>query len=346
MTVAVIGGGLAGSLLALELRQQGLPVVLFDAGPPPLSATALSYGAVAAWAAPATPLGQLMRQAPRRWSGLQRRHGALGWRRRWLRLHGPGALQLLRGLPLPCGQMDVARFGAAMPAVLEGQGVRCLRGRVERLARQSGLGGWSWQIDLPGGGVEQVEAVVLAAGARGHDLWPALGAHLRMSWAGVLELHQWPPGYRRGLLLLPGRFERLALERRAAQLQEDSWVVDPGLVPWGDTALVGQISLVRPASDPGGPPDPALMEQRLREGLERFDPVLAEAPGTFRQAPVAFCSDGQPLVGPVPEAPGLWQFCGFSAAFAQVPVLAPLLAAVIAGDATAARHLALLTRPN
>ncbi len=61
---------------------------------------------------------------------------------------------------------------------------------------------------------------------------------------------------------------------------------------------------------------------------------------------MAFCSDGQPLVGPVPEAPGLWQFCGFSAAFSQVPVLAPLLAAVIAGDATAARHLALLTRPN
>jgi glycine/D-amino acid oxidase-like deaminating enzyme len=45
-----------------------------------------------------------------------------------------------------------------------------------------------------------------------------------------------------------------------------------------------------------------------------------------RQAAVAFCSSGAPLVGPVAEAPGLWVFSGFSAAFSQVPVLAPWLA--------------------
>jgi glycine/D-amino acid oxidase-like deaminating enzyme len=42
---------------------------------------------------------------------------------------------------------------------------------------------------------------------------------------------------------------------------------------------------------------------------------------------VSFCSDGQPLVGPVPGAPpGLWVFAGFSAAFGLVPRLAPELA--------------------
>ena len=45
---------------------------------------------------------------------------------------------------------------------------------------------------------------------------------------------------------------------------------------------------------------------------------------------MAFCSEGLPLVGPLAGAPGLWLFTGFSAGFSQVPVLAPLLAQVLA----------------
>jgi glycine/D-amino acid oxidase-like deaminating enzyme len=60
---------------------------------------------------------------------------------------------------------------------------------------------------------------------------------------------------------------------------------------------------------------------------------LDEAIGSavLRQAAVAFSSNGAPLVGPVEDAPGLWLFTGFSGAFAQVPVLAPLLAQRLAG---------------
>jgi len=50
----------------------------------------------------------------------------------------------------------------------------------------------------------------------------------------------------------------------------------------------------------------------------------------LRQAAVAFCSEGLPLVGPLAGAPGLWLFTGFSAGFSQVPVLAPLLAQALA----------------
>ena len=327
MTVAVIGGGLAGSLLALDLRRCGLPVDLFDAAPACAGATALSYGAVAAWAAPPTPLGRLMRQAPRRWAELQRRAGPVGWRRRCMRVHGEGKLRWLAGLPLPCGQVEAARFAPALGALLEREGVVCRRERVQRIEQQ----GDQWRLEVQGGGHHQAAAVVLAAGAYGREIWPAFSDSLWVSWAGVIELERWPASYRRGQLVLPGRFERLGLERSAAQLEQERWVVDAGLVPWGATALLGQISLVRPSPGVGQPPDPALMEQRLREGLERFDPALAQVPGTYRQAPVAFCTDGQPLAGAVPAAPGLWQFCGFSAAFAQVPVLAPGLAAEIAG---------------
>ena len=56
---------------------------------------------------------------------------------------------------------------------------------------------------------------------------------------------------------------------------------------------------------------------------------LAALPGCLRQAAVAFCGEGLPLVGPLAEAPGLWMFTGFSAGFSQVPVLAPLLAQVL-----------------
>ena len=57
----------------------------------------------------------------------------------------------------------------------------------------------------------------------------------------------------------------------------------------------------------------------------------------WHSTPAAFgggedASNGLPLVGPVPQAPGLWVFSGFSGAFAQVPVLAPLLADWLAAE--------------
>ena len=81
-------------------------------------------------------------------------------------------------------------------------------------------------------------------------------------------------------------------------------------------------------------PTAALVSHRLRQAWGasgvRWPTALAEA-GRFHRVPVAFCSDGLPLVGPIPQAPGLWVFSGFSGAFAQVPVLAPLLADWLAG---------------
>jgi glycine/D-amino acid oxidase-like deaminating enzyme len=326
MTVAVIGGGLAGSLLALELADLGVAVRLFDPDPAGASATALSYGAVAGWAAPPTELGRLMRQAPRRWRELQRRQGDLGWRQRWLRTPAVP-------LPLPCGQVEVRRLLGALPALLQRRGVAVIQQRLERLERQ----GETWCLPLANGNQERAEAVVLAAGAACRDLWSGVSERLWVSWAGVLELEAWPAGARRGWLRLPGQFTRLGLERRAAELEQEAWVVDGGLVPWADNALAGQISLVRPTPLAAAPPDPELMEQRLRQGLQQLGLAWAAAPGRYRQVPVAFCQEGPPLAGPVPEAPGLWQFTGFSAGFSQAPVLAPLLAQQIAASPRPAR---------
>ncbi len=307
--VAVVGEGLAGGLLALELAGLGLQVQLLDgqtAQHP--CASHWSYGAMA-------PL------AGQDWLQLQRRHGELGWRRTWFRPLGPGALFGGR-LPLPCSRVDAPILERQLPLVLERAGVERRRARVERLLPPAG-GQHLWRLQL-----EQqahpltARQVVLAAGAGCRALWPALPASLRVSWAGVLVLQPQPGGWPwagPAAMRLPGRFTRLALEARAGALEEEAWQVDPGLLPWGERWLAGQISLVRPGLDAGAPPDAGLQEQRLRRALAPLLPALAHWPGQFQQVPVSFCSDGQPLAGPVAGAPGLWTFAGFSAAFTAIP---------------------------
>ncbi len=334
--VAVVGGGLAGSLLALALVDRGLAVTLVDG--PRDQATALSYGGVAWWAGGTGPLGQLIRRAPSCWRQLQARHGGLGWHGCGLRLHGGGwTTPLLRP---PFAQVDSAVLMAALPALLAARGVRLCRARV--LAPPGPLGA-GWQLELDPGGSLAVDQVVLAAGAGCRTLAPELPERLRTSWAGVLTVgplsvdaavaSPWLAQVRRGCIVQPRHWQRPALEQRAPGLAEDGWIVDAGLAPWGGGLLAGQISLVRPASCDGVPPAVGPMEERLRQGLRDLDPCLGALHGAFAQVPVAFCVDGLPLVGPLAGPAGRWVFCGFSGAFAQVPVLAPLLADAIAGTA-------------
>lgn len=323
--VVIVGGGLAGGLLALALRERGMAVTLVD-DPAGASATEISYGAVPGWPQAGA--------AARRWRRLQARHGLLGWR--------PARLGRLRGwLPLPLSQVDTAVLAECLPQRLAAAGVECHGGWVERL--QPGpaqAGGAPWRLWLRDGRCLEAGQVVLAAGARCRQLWPDLPERLRSSWAAVLELPALPAlaadqaGSGPPALWLPLSFSRPGLERRAAGLRQPEWLVDGGLVPRGSGALLGQHSLVRPGLDLGEPPAAAVVEQQLRQALaaKPWTLPLAQLPGRLRQAPVAFCSDGLPLVGAVPEVAGLWLFTGFTAAFTQVPLLAPLLAAVLAAE--------------
>ena len=290
--ITVIGGGLAGSLVALELAALGRGVSLIDAAADD-SATALSYGLI-------PPGGG----GP--WQSLRRRHGIEGLQRRWLQF-GPC------GWPLPALQVDPQRFTSTTQNALQRLGVER---RTQRL-------------DHP----DQLEPllaqgpVVLACGSGCRALAPQLSDRLRGSWAGILELSLEAMPMPRGLARLPAQFERMALERRAPELEQEKWIVDAGLVPCGTRLLAGQITLVRPGLKAGSPPDPAVMERRLRDGLARRWPQLAEDPGRYRQAPVSFCSDGIPLA----EACGrqLWVLAGFSGAFTDLPAAASGLAVQI-----------------
>jgi glycine/D-amino acid oxidase-like deaminating enzyme len=330
--VVIVGGGVAGSLLALALREQGSPVTLIDppaaSGALSSSASAISYGALPGWPLAPTPLSRLAAGASSRWRALQQRHGDLGWRPRALRLHGSnrGLAAISRLGVLPFAQVDTAVLMARLPVLLAAAGVQIRPTRVQELAPAPEGYGWGLSIGL--GPCCWAHCVVLAAGAACRTLWPVLPERLRSSWATVLDLPVFPVALGPAAAWLPQRFARVELERRAATLEQVDWVVDPGLVPRGSGALLGQLSLIRPGGALEQPPLPAQSEEELRSGLasDPWGAAWARQPGRIRQAAVAFCSGGAPLVGPVPQAEGLWLFSGFSAGFAQVPVLAPLLA--------------------
>jgi glycine/D-amino acid oxidase-like deaminating enzyme len=330
--VVVVGGGLAGALLALALVEEGLPVTLVEDAPPSGRATDLSYGGIAWWAGGPDELGRLIRGAPGRWRALQRRHGSLGFRPCGLRLHGGTVLEGL--LRPPFARVDACAFRRAVDALLPAVGVRLLRDRVVGPPQPRARG---WRLPLERGDALEAESAVLAAGAGSAALWPQPPARLRTSWAGVLPLDTLPEGRpaagspwleqgRAGRVVQPRHWRRRALEQRAEAISGEEWIVDAGLAPWGQGALVGQITLLRPPAQEREPPDPEWMESRLREGLAALDPALAALEAPCRVVPVAFCADGLPLVGPIPDAEGLWAFTGFSGAFSQVPVLAPRLA--------------------
>lgn len=345
--ITVIGDGLAGTVLALTLARRGGRVRLIGAARQ--TATALSYGA-------------LPRGGPSRaWRQLEHHHGSLGWRPSGLVVHDvrpglPGALAALsRAVPLPLARVDAAVWTARREPALAAAGVERLAGHVDRLEARPG-GGWRlvWRPPEPMAVVRpspleahtppplDADLVVLAAGAGVRALWPALPSRLRHSWAGVLRLESpapaspWLEQARRGRIVQPRQWQRPALEAASAAHPEASWIVDAGLAPRGEGLVVGQITLIpAAAAESGGaraaggdlaPPDPRWMEARLREGLQALDPRLAALEAPYQQVPVSFCVDGQPLVGPVADAPGLWVFAGFSAAFSRVPAHAELLA--------------------
>ncbi|MFZ9947045.1 MAG: FAD-dependent oxidoreductase [Vulcanococcus sp.] len=335
--VLIVGGGLAGSLLALELRELGADVTLIDAPPADgsASATAISYGLIPGWPLAPNPLARLAAKASPRWRDLEKRHGPLGWQRRSLRLQGPNRwLSWLARLGrLPLAQVDPTVLAERLPGALANAGVQRRGVMVQAIAPAV----QGWRVELSDGSSCQAQQLVLAAGAGCRRLWSAMPQTLRTSWAAVLELNAFPPALGRPAAWLPQGFSRLTLEQRAPDLVEPAWVVDPGLVPWGRGALMGQHTWIAAAGAQADlPPAAQTCEQQLRLELGARAPWIAEGSGgdgRCRQAAVAFSSTGAPLVGAVDAAPGLWLFTGFSGAFAQVPVLAPLLAQRLAGAA-------------
>lgn len=371
--VVVVGAGLTGGLIALALARLGLTVIQVappnqepEASATGTSATGTSATGTSANSTSATGLsyGSLsLGTTGRAWRNLERLHGPLGWTACGLKLHDRGWLG--RRLTLPASRVDGPTLMAALPRALAATGVQQRPALVQGL-EAGATGGWRLQLlDLPppnqrqepqgepplgvpllgvpplGASILEARQVVLAAGAGCLDLWPPLARQLGISWAGVLALatnpgnNPWLGQVAKGRLVLNQQEQRLGLEDQAGWLAEERWIVDASVAPWGPKGvLVGQISLVRPLEGTRQAPDPAKMEQRLRQGLQGWDPQLAALVGTYRQIPVAFGLQGRALVGPVPGAPGLWTFTGFRSPFSTAPLHAAQLAQSLAATLT------------
>jgi glycine/D-amino acid oxidase-like deaminating enzyme len=350
-SVVVVGAGLTGGLIALALARLGLTVIQVapPSQEPGSTATGLSYGSLS--------LGT----TGRAWRNFERLHTPLGWTACGLKLHDRGWLG--RRLTLPASRVDGPTLMAALPRALAAAGVQQLPALVQGL-EAGAAGGWRLRLlDLPstnqrqrpqgepqgelqgvpplGASILEARQVVLAAGAGSLDIWPPLARQLGISWAGVLALetnpgsNPWLRQVAKGRLVLNQQEQRLGLEDQAGWLAEERWIVDASAAPWGPKGvLVGQISLVRPLDGTRQAPDPARMEQRLRQGLQGWDPQLAALVGPYRQIPVAFGLQGRALVGPVPGALGLWTFTGFRSPFSTAPQQADQLAQSLAANLT------------
>lgn len=360
--VVVVGAGLTGGLIALALARLGLTVI--QVAPPSQDSDASAFGAsVTGATATALSYGSLSPGTTgRAWRNLERLHGTLGWTACGLKLHDRGWLG--RRLTLPASRVDGPTLMAALPRALAAAGVRQRPALVQGL-EAGAAGGWRLRLlDLPptnqrqrpqgepqgepqrwkpplAASILEARQVVLAAGAGCLDLWPPLARQLGISWAGVLALetnpgnNPWLGQVARGRLVLTQQEQRLGLEDQAGWLAEERWIVDASAAPWGPKGvLLGQISLVRPLDGTRQAPDPARMEERLRQGLQGWDPQLAALVGPYRQIPVAFGRQGRALVGPVPGAPGLWSFTGFRSPFSTAPTQAAQLAQSLTASLT------------
>ena len=124
-------------------------------------------------------------------------------------------------------------------------------------------------------------------------------------------------------------------------------ICDPGLAPApGGGVLLGQTSWFdRPIDVPPPAEDDLKQLSSVRSWLAPSLSESAHGPLRLQQHPVAYSRDQQPLLGPLPGCTNLSLFAGFSAAFALVPAITPLMAqALVTGDWTELKSLGLLCR--
>ena len=353
----VVGGGLGGALLALHLAEAGAQVELAG-GPMSAGATGWSYGGVPWWGVGSDDLGQLLATAPSHWHALQDRCGDLGvnscnlWLH-WSELDSSAAVEAARAAldALP-QQPRLEHFsaedlwsaeplcqGAALGGAIQMPYLRVdpdgfQRGIDQALQRLGVTRLPPLDAESLSQRLEHVDAAVLCAGALSAPLLQQLDlprpSVLRFSWAGILQLEHLE--LTSNTIIMP-----LLGQRRQRQLADagQALVLDPGICPGpGGGILIGQTSWFDQSLEHS--PEPQAEQQRLMaagQGLLPQLPSAACSAARLHQRPVAYTTDLLPLMGPLPECSKLHLFTGFSVAFVQAPVLAPLMAqALLTGD--------------
>ncbi|MBE9204438.1 FAD-binding oxidoreductase [Synechocystis salina LEGE 06099] len=380
----VVGAGITGAAIAYELQSQGQRVLLLEKHRQPTNATALSYGGIIYWAG-ATPLQrQLCHESRYRWTHLsQELGGETEYRELELLLYlRPGddaqtlAQQFDHCLIRP---QRVDRLTAiAIEPQLNPDGIgggfvvpqgHCHGGKtvnayLEAFIRQGGVVHIATVQGLitkqnrvqgvhTGGGNFFAHKVILAGGGQSRALLPGPGLNFPLYFTHAAVLQTAPSKENLRCVIMPADLQqRPNLEALAPTLDWHqpndhcvATVVEPGAVQFFDGRLfIGQISQL--VTSPHYRPDLAWAQQQLQTAIAEILPRLAPLPVTAHHCLVAFSAQTLPLVGEMPNLPGLVLFTGFTHPLVYVPPLAQKLAHHLTGGREPIiDHLAPLLNP-
>jgi glycine/D-amino acid oxidase-like deaminating enzyme len=312
--VVVIGAGIVGSAIAMELCERGLRPVLVDAARPAHSASARSFASLSAFGADPVAYFELACAALVGWSHWAERLGDVGYRRtgelRWAADRGEGrdlAEQVerarARGYPImPVDEAELRRLlPAAEPGTVTAASYAPRDGQVEpesvvaacRAATRTADGrlllGEAARIRLDDDGVrvevgEQVlrpRITVLAAGAESVAIARAVGIDVPMLASPGLLVQTDPlPAFTDKVVYLPGHHgPRVHLRQR----------------PDG-SVLLGERSQDTVARQPSEQHGRALLHQAARFLPALRGARIARVLLAWRPMP----ADRLPIVGPVP----------------------------------------------
>ncbi|MEB3174399.1 MAG: FAD-binding oxidoreductase [Cyanobacteriota bacterium] len=362
----VVGAGLTGTVLAYELRKQGLKVLLLEKAPRPLNATALSYGGIPYWVGQSPWQRRLCQESRLLLSQLDQELGAGTEYReldlllylqpgdepqslaqtfqscrivpQWLDVSAATDLEpqlnadaITGAFTVPHGHVHPGKLLNAYLGAFTRLGGEVVLEKVQSLA--------SKEVKTPQN-VYRSEQIILCNGAEARGLLKTLGVNPALYFSQAQMIKTAPTNRRLRTLVMPARFGRLALEAQAPQWDWDSqnsqtWaeILEVGGVQFLDGSLcLGQITQFTPRLNHR--PDLAQAERKLRSALGEILPNLAALAGQTFNCSVAFNPSPYPLVGAVPGQEDLYLFTGFSSPFCYVPPLARHFAQAVTGQAS------------
>ncbi len=176
------------------------------------------------------------------------------------------------------------------------------------------------------------ENTVICAGGWSRSLLKLAGVSVGVYFTRTEILETAPVDLKLRTLVMPAVLKRFELEAESSRNEVDFlWdepgkellppILDSGAIQFNDGSLrIGQLS--RALSDLNAKVDRETSETAIRAGISKVLPDLAGLPATWHDCIVAFSADNLPVVGPIPDRPGLHVFSGLSNPLAIVPALA------------------------
>lgn len=364
-----IGGGFTGSVLSYELARKGFKVLLLEKDTIPDNATRYSYGGLAYWSGTTARSRQICQAGIEIHRQLSAELEADTEFREMdlvltidtdddpealLTAYAPFAIPpdlltvpeaiALEPLLNPAAIAGVLRLphGHIHPQKTNDayQQAFCRSGgeiRYEHAIAFLEKGGRIEGIKTPQSNTFYAENIVVCAGGLSHSLLKQIGISVPLYFTRAQAIIMPPVELRLRTLVMPARQKRFALEASAIQeweqLQSDAVgeVLDLGAVQFLDGSFcLGQISQL--ATDPEAKMDAIASETKIRTGISRLLPSLANLPGTCHSCLVAFSRPDRPLVGKLARSNNLYLFSGFTSTLVVAPPLAKDFANWITGQ--------------